>query len=549
MDNRKLVLGASSFRTSWTSDLLASIVVFLVALPLCMGIAIASGMPLERAAGAGIVTGIIGGLLVGVLAGSPLQVSGPAAGLIVIIADLINQQGIGALGIVVVAAGAIQIIAGLLGAGQWFRAVSPAVIHGMLSGIGVLIFASQFHVMVDDHSVKGNGIANLLSIGDALKKSLLPLDGATSHHYAARVGLLTIAVMCLWKPLVPKKLAIIPAPLVAVLAAVAVDYWFDLPIISVDLPDRITSAILPLSWQDLPRMLEQPLWTAALTVALVASAETLLCATAVDQMHRGPRTKYDRELFAQGVGNLCCGWLGVLPLTGVIVRSGANVEAGGRTRLSAVLHGFWLLFFVTILPHTLELIPTSSLAAILVYTGYKLFNPKIVRTLWSYSRGEVLIYVVTVASIVSADLLKGVLIGVSLSLLKLLYTFSHLSVRLQTDEQTNRSALHLRGTATFLRLPKLAAALEKVPANTELHVHFDQLNYIDHACLDLLMNWEKQHETTGGSLVIDWDTLTAKFNPKLNGDPRKRRARPSDAREGDRARSRNHAQNIRKGGE
>jgi MFS superfamily sulfate permease-like transporter len=251
---------------------------------------------------------------------------------------------------------------------------------------------------------------------------------------------------------------------------------------------------------------------AAISLALVASAETLLCATAVDLMHQGPRTRYDRELAAQGVGNLLCGLLGALPMTGVIVRSAANVQAGGKTRASAILHGFWLLLFVSLLPFALKLIPRSSLAAILVYTGCKLVNPKAVRTLWDYGKSEVAIYAATVIAIVVTNLLTGIMVGVGLALVKLLYAFSHLGIRVEKDNERNRTVLFLEGAATFIRLPKLAAALETVPPSTELHVHFEHLSHIDHACLDLLVNWEKQHEATGGSLVIDWESLTAKFH-------------------------------------
>ena len=243
---------------------------------------------------------------------------------------------------------------------------------------------------------------------------------------------------------------------------------------------------------------------------MVASAETLLCATAVDKMHNGPRTQYDRELAAQGLGNMICGALGALPMTGVIVRSSANVEAGGKTRLSAFLHGAWLLLFVAALPFLLSMIPTASLAALLVFTGYKLVNTKVLKELRQYGWGEVVIYAATLISIVGFDLLTGVLIGVGLSAVKLLYTFSHLDVRAEDGPRPGVTVMHLRGTATFIRLPKLAAALERVPGGTELHVLFAELQYIDHACLDLLINWEKQHEAAGGRLVIDWDTLATR---------------------------------------
>ncbi len=631
------------------ADFLASIVVFLVALPLCMGIAIASGVPVA----AGLITGIVGGLIVGFLAGCPLQVSGPAAGLTVIVFEIVQRFGFEMLGIVVLIAGVIQLSAGFLKLGQWFRAVSPAVIKGMLAGIGVLIFASQFHVMVDDKP-KGNGITNLITIPAAIGKALtwpefgtadirqartqairdvgelhrrqeaiaervaerLPdhaspeqlaeetpeqiaaearalqalvpqqqalikdaeqivasiqeverdhgsgqkseriiaacapvieacrkanddlqegrvraamrtqhgavtafsdLSGELKNHaLAAQIGILTIAVILLWQGFAPKKLKILPAPLAAVVVAAGVAAVIGIPILYVEVPDQLWNEIHFPTWS----MLSDAPWTlllqSALVVAIVASAETLLCATAVDQMHQGSRTKYDKELVAQGVGNMVCGALGALPMTGVIVRSTANVQSGGKTRLSAILHGVWLLVFVVFLAFLLRMIPTAALAAILVYTGYKLVNIKSIKELRKYGWGEVAIYTATVVTIVVTDLLTGVIVGVALAAAKLLYTFSHLHTDLRVDEEQGRTVLSLGGAATFVRLPKLASELENVPPNAELHVDFQHLDYIDHACLDLLMNWAKQHESTGGRLVIDWESLNARFRVDNN---------------------------------
>ncbi len=626
-------------------DVLASVVVFLVALPLCMGIAIASGVPVA----AGLITGIVGGIVVGTLAGCPLQVSGPAAGLTVIVYEIVQEFGFEMLGLVVLLGGCMQLLAGSLKLGQWFRAVSPAVIKGMLAGIGVLIFASQFHVMVDDKP-KGNGLTNLLTIPSAVGKALtwteignieqrrarsqaihdvgelhrrqaaiaervaerLP-DHATSeelaelspeeiaaeaeslralrpeqdalaadieklisslaeyergagdsektrrilaacplaietaenagralnegnvktalqaqnaavaalvnvseslknHGLAAQIGIVTIALILLWQGFAPKNIKFIPAPLVAVVVSSGLATIICTPVLFVEVPDSLWSEIHFPTWA----MLTDAPWTGLLqsgvVIAVVASAETLLCATAVDQMHQGPRTRYDKELIGQGIGNMVCGLLGALPMTGVIVRSSANVQSGGQTRLSAILHGVWLLVFVVFLAFLLRLIPTSALAAILVYTGYKLVNPKSVKDLRKYGWGEVAIYVATVATIVVTDLLTGVIVGVALAAGKLLYTFSHLSTELQLTPGESRATLVLHGAATFVRLPRLANELEKVPVRAELHVDFQHLDYIDHACLDLLMNWARQHESTGGRLVIDWESLHARFH-------------------------------------
>ena len=492
---------AKNILSSWSQDLPASVVVFLVALPLCMGIAVASGVPPAR----GLVTGMVGGIVVGFIAGSPLQVSGPAAGLAVVVYQFVQVHGLLMLGPVLMLAGAIQITAGVMRMGQWFRAVSPAVIHGMLAGIGVLIFGSQFHVMVDDQP-RGSGIQNLLSIPEAVYKGVFPLDGST-HHIAAGIGLLTIVTIMVWPKVRPKKLHVVPGVLIAVVVAAAVSTFYRLPIRFVDLPNSLADAVALPSLDLFTQIWTAEFLTAAAVFAFVASAETLLCATAVDQMQsHAPRTKYDRELTAQGVGNAICGFFGALPMTGVIVRSSANVEAGGRTRMSAIYHGVWLLGLVAFFPAILQSIPTAGLAAVLVYTGYKLVSVARIRELATQGRWEVVIYAVTLGGIVIADLLTGVLIGIGLAVFRLVYMLSHLEIRCDVDEAAGKADLHLKGAATFVRLPQLAAALEDVP-DVELRVHLEDLAYIDHACIELLSSWEKQHHAAGGKLAVQWDQL------------------------------------------
>lgn len=550
-------------------DFTASLVVFLVALPLCIGIANAVGVPPALA----LMTGIVGGVVVGLFAGSPLQVSGPAAGLFVIVADLIADgkqsylsqlaQGqtpsdeqttlysLMVLGTSVFLAGILQVVAGRLYLGQWFRAVSPAVIKGMLAGIGILIVVSQFHTMLD-HTAKWEGkdahggLQYMATIPEAISKcfsnDVSEVPDATAgeviaatetgtvdeqnvsaedqkakaidnHHTAALIGIITIATIVIWPVVVPKQLKVVPAALVGIFAAAIAAYFaaangHEVRMLTVEenifkqmtLPDNST-------WY---RLLLDPLvLKGAIVIALVASAETLLCATAVDQLHNGERTNYDKELSAQGVGNMLCGLIGALPMTGVIVRSSANVGSGAKTRLSAIMHGFWLLIFVVAVPSVLAYIPKAALGALLVHIGIKLVNIKIIRELWKTSRGEVLIYIVTTTVIVVEDLLVGVLVGILLSAGKLLYQFSHLE--LDIVEKGGKTRLQMEGAATFLRLPHLAMTLDRVPDSTELHIDFKHLTYIDHACLDLLMNWAKQHEGTGGKLVIDWSSLQGRF--------------------------------------
>lgn len=529
----------------WTtvrSDFLSSLVVFMVALPLCIAIAQACKLPPE----VGLITGIVGGLVVGPLAGSPLQASGPAAGLIALILQFVNQRltlappemltpermteavaryVLPALGVTVFLAGLMQLAMYLIGLGQWFRAVSPAVILGMLAGIGVVILVKQVHVMVDVKPAD-NIKQNFLDIPDSLAMPFIDGDGIAPHHWAAGlVGLATLLIMFAWKPLAPKKVQLVPAALVAVVLGTLVAEAFALPAKRVEVAESLAKSITWLEFGELRNLIgDRSVWIMAATIAVIASAETLLCATAVDQMHTGPRTNFDRELMAQGVGNAICGALGALPMTGVIVRSSANVAAGAKTRLSATLHGVWLLLFVVALPFILKLIPSACLAAVLVYTGYKLVDYKSALKLWRISKAEAIIFLATLVGVVATDLLTGVIIGVVLSALKLLWTMSHLEITIDRRESDRQVHLRMTGSATFVNLPKFAKALEGVPQGWALHLYLAELRFIDHACLQLLTSWEKQHEAAGGSLNLDVDALPKQLgrlspNERVVGNP------------------------------
>jgi MFS superfamily sulfate permease-like transporter len=489
-------------------DFLASIVVFLTALPLCMGIALASGAPIE----AGLLTGIVGGLVIGCISGCELQISGPAAGLSVLVFEIVQRHGFGALAGVIIVAGIIQICAGALRWGQLFRAVSPAVVNGMMSGIGVLIIVSQIYIMAGGkpHGSGLDNIRNLPSVFAAVAAG----TAADPHTAAALIGLATIALIVAWKCLAPKAAQVLPGALVAIIGASLAAAALKLPVQFVSLPGSIFDSINLAGKATFGFLPPDDLFRYAVALALIASAETLLSASAVDRMHMGRRTRYDRELLAQGLGNTICGLLGALPMTGVIARSSVNVHAGARTRLSAVLHGAWLLVFVAALPFVLKQIPLSCLSALLVYTGVKLIDPNSIKRLWQYGPRLVGIYLATVVAIVTTDLLVGVTVGVCLSVIKLIYTMARLKVTVEHDVVAGQLSLRLRGAATFISLPKLAEALDRVPANTELHACLDELDYVDHACLELLMDWERQHKAAGGSLVIDWGELKAVFRDK-----------------------------------
>ncbi len=518
---------AADSKPSVVTELFASLVVFMVALPLCIGIAQACGLRPE----AGIITGVIGGLVVGVLAGSPLQVSGPAAGLIVLVVQYIDDAKAQApqyepavlLGLALVLAGGIQLAAGAFSLGRWFRAVTPAVVEGMLAGIGLTILAKQFYELLDDVAPKGISAA-LAGIPECVRKAFVPTpESGANHTEAAVIGLVALLILALWKPLAPKKLKLIPAAVVAVLAGIlinefgrpvfealgarigpAVDDHGGIGVQRVQVSANLLEAVRPvfvLGWDALGFAF---VWKGALTFALIASAETLLCSVAVDSKHTGPRTQYDHELAAQGAGNVLCGILGALPMTGVIVRSAANVEAGARTRWSAVMHGAWLLLFVLLLlPGVLSRIPETALAAVLVYTGWKLLNLPGLWHLWKENRFEALVFVVTAATIVGTDLLAGVVTGLLLSMFVLLIRFSHLEIE-REKPAAGEVVLTFEGAATFIRLPVIAKELDALPRGLRVQLNLAAVQLIDHAVLHLLLGFQKQYALTGGTVTIDW---------------------------------------------
>jgi MFS superfamily sulfate permease-like transporter len=352
-----------------------------------------------------------------------------------------------------------------------------------------------------DLAPHGSGPANLAAIPEALWSALsLQKEGAA---LALGLGLASIAIMVLWPKIKVAKLSMIPAPLVAVLGASFIAWTAGLSVNYVVIPDNLLASWRP-SLPGLGALVDNPaILGAALQLALIASAESLLCASAVDQMHDGERTKYGRELAAQGVGNAICGLLGALPMTGVIVRSSANVQAGGKTRLSTILHGVWLLLFVTLLPGVLRYVPISALAGLLVFTGVKLLNVKMMRELVRHGKGEVFIYAATVAIIVGVDLLLGVLAGLALAGIRLLHSLSHLSITTERAHEQGDVVVNLRGAATFLRLPTLSTTLETLPPTSRIVLQSHELHLVDHACMQHLEMWRRRHIGRGGQVLIE----------------------------------------------
>ncbi|MGH3772778.1 MAG: SulP family inorganic anion transporter, partial [Pseudonocardiaceae bacterium] len=314
-------------RRTWTAlrhDLPASLVVLLVAVPLSLGIAVASGAPVM----AGLVAAIVGGIVAGLLGGSPLQVSGPAAGLTVVVADLIARFGWDVTGAIIVAAGLLQVVFGLSRVARVVLAISPAVVHAMLAGIGITITLGQLHVLLGGKAGT-DAITNIVGLPGQLVAHRAP---------ATLVGLAVIVVLVIW-PRLPRPLPSIPAPLVAVVGVTVLATMLALDIERVVFPGSLLDSVnLP----DLPGGEWVGVVTGVVTVALIASVESLLSAVAVEKMGKGGNTNFDRELVGQGAANMLSGMLGGLPVTGVIVRSSTNVAAGARTRASAVLHGVWV---------------------------------------------------------------------------------------------------------------------------------------------------------------------------------------------------------------
>ncbi|MFE2965752.1 SulP family inorganic anion transporter [Streptomyces sp. NPDC059340] len=466
-------------------DFAASIVVFLVALPLCVGVAVASGVPAEL----GLVTGIVGGLVTGLMRGSSLQVSGPAAGLTVLVFEAVREYGLAVLGVVVLATGVLQLLMGALKLGRYFRAISVAVVEGMLAGIGLVLIAGQLYSMAG-LKAPASGLDKLAGLPEAV------VDAARSAEALASVGLGvgTIAVLVLWRRL-PRRVRTVPGALGAVVLATLVASAFGLPVAKVEVRGLVGSIQLP-SLDAFGELASVGVLGTVLAFTLIASAESLFSAAAVDRLHDGPRTEYDRELMAQGAGNTVCGLLGALPMTAVIVRSAANVQAGARTKASRVLHGVWLLLFAALLPAALGVIPLPALAGILVHAGWKLIPLREIVSLWREHRGEALILVVTAVSIVAVSMFEGVLIGLALAIVKTAWEASH--VRLEViDKGAGPVQAFLSGNATFLRLPKILDSLEALPQDRPVELDLSGLHHLDRACRTALENWSARHSEAG----------------------------------------------------
>ena len=467
----------------WRADLEASLVVFLVALPLSLGIAVASGAPVV----AGIIAAVVGGIVSGLIGGAPLQVTGPAAGLTAVVAGLVAEHGWRLTCLITVLAGVVQIGFGLTRVARAALAISPAVVHGMLAGIGLTIVVGQLHVLLGADS-RSSALESLVH---------LPEQVLDLHTTAALLGLGTIVLNLLWPRVVPHlgPLGAVPAPLasVTVMTLVSLPYTVD----RVDLPSNLFAAVhLP----EVPAGGWVPIGAGVLTVALVASVETLLSAVAVDKMHEGKRADLDRELIGQGSANILSGLAGGLPVTGVIVRSATNVRAGARTRWSAVLHSVWVALFSVVLVSVVRQIPLSVLAGLLVVIGVGLVNLGHLRS--AHRHGEAAVWVATLAGVLVLNLLEGVLLGIVVAL----GYAARRSILARVEvippaEESSPWRVVLAGTITFISLPRLARRLGTVPAGAPVKLDLE-VDYLDQAASEHVLDWVEEHRRTGGSVTV-----------------------------------------------
>ncbi|GAA1238912.1 SulP family inorganic anion transporter [Prauserella halophila] len=468
------------WRTVLRYDVPASLVVFLVAVPLSLGIALASGAPVV----AGLIAAVVGGIVAGAAGGSPLQVSGPAAGLTVIMAETITQFGWAVTCAITVAAGLLQVLFGLSRVARAALAISPAIVHGMLAGIGITIVLGQLHIVLGGDS-NSSAVDNIVQ---------LPGQLVDLHGPATFLGLLTLGILLAWSKL-PAAVRKVPAPLAAIVLVTVLAALTGAPAERVELP----SSVLDIRFApELPSGGWADVAVAVLTIALIASIESLLSAVAVDKMHTGRRGNFDRELIGQGLGNVTSGVLGGLPITGVIVRSSTNVAAGARTRASAILHGAWVLLFTALLATLIESIPLAALAGLLVHVGAKLVNTAHIREVLRH--GDLSLYVVTVAGVVLIDLLSGVLIGVGLSVLLMLHRTMWSGVHSEGEGDTRR--IVIEGALTFLSVPRLSAVLNGLPERATVTLEL-VVDYLDHAAFDCLHSWQEAHERAGGRVIVD----------------------------------------------
>jgi len=480
------------------SDIPSSIVVFFVALPLCLGIALASGAPLFS----GLIAGIVGGIIVGSLSGSKIGVSGPAAGLAAIVLTAIATLGSYENFLVaVVLGGIIQLLFGVLKAGVIGYYFPSSVIKGMLTGIGIIIILKQIpHFFGYDANPEGD-FAFFQVDGENTFSDIIN----TLNHIqpgSALIGIIGLSILLLWDKVLSKKgkiFQIVQGPLVAVAAGI-IFYVLTKStdslsiaqshLVSVPVPDNAASFLGQFSFPNFSVITNPEVWIVAFTLALVASLETLLCVEATDKLDPNKNvTPTNRELLAQGTGNIISGMIGGLPITQVIVRSSANIQSGGRTKMSAIIHGFLLLISVMIIPRLLNMIPLSVLAAVLLIVGYKLAKPALFKKLYDLGWKQFIPFTVTVLGIVFIDLLYGIGLGLGVGIVVILiksYQNSHFLHKEGEEVNDGKIKMTLAEEVTFFNKGAILKELDRLPENSYLELDVRKTRYLDNDIIEIL---------------------------------------------------------------
>ena len=496
------------------NDIPASIVVFFVALPLCLGIALASGAPLFS----GVIAGIIGGVVVGSLSGSKIGVSGPAAGLAAIV-----LTAIGSLGgyenflVAVVLAGIIQLVFGFLKAGVIGYYFPSSVIKGMLTGIGIIIILKQIPHFFG-YDIEPEGADSFIEpSGENTFSAILHItDNITIG--STIIGFIGLVVILFWDNILAKKskfFKTIQGPLVAVVLGIV---YFVLtqsnPLLSIEsnhlvnvpIPDNINSFLGQFSFPNFGVIFSPEVWVVAFTMALVASLETLLCVEATDKLDPDKNiTPTNRELLAQGTGNILSGLIGGLPITQVIVRSSANIQSGGKTKLSAIIHGFLLLVSVITIPKLLNMIPLSVLAAILLIVGYKLAKPSLFKKMISMGWKQSVPFLVTVLGIVFTDLLVGISLGLGVGVMIILiknYQNSHFLHIKDTNNGNHVMHMALAEEVTFINKGAIMKELHDIPDNTYLEIDVTKTVYLDNDIIEILDDFRQNAKSRNIDIKI-----------------------------------------------
>ena len=490
------------YRIIWLKhDLPAGLSVFLVALPLCLGIALASGAPLYS----GLLSGIIGGLVVALISGSPLAVSGPAAGLTTLVAaSIISLGDYKVFLLAVVLAGIFQLALGFLKLGAIANYFPSSVIKGMLAAIGIILILKQIPLALgyDQPDFWTSGVLQLFNSDN------FPATFDTLNRHITREAILitviSLIILVLLQQSFAKKLKVIPAPLLVVVTGIVTNILFinatsDFSLKQTQLVNVPSSILASITFPDFSKLFSTAqIWKDGLLIGLLATLETLLCIEAIDKLDKRNRiTPVNRELIAQGVGNVTCGLLGAIPLTAVVVRGAANVDAGGQTKLSAFTHGLFLLLAVLLGPFLLNKIPYASLAAILLVTGYNLTKPKLFRNMWSLGWKQFIPFLITILAILSTDLLIGVSIGLLISIYFIVQNNfkAEYKITKTIHEGIETYYIKLNSNVTFLNKVNVRKALDEIPEYSVLTIDGSECNFIDYDILEIVSEYHnKAHD-------------------------------------------------------